>query len=80
MSLRKTLVIIAIVWLVFITFLHATINLHIFRSKDANATDQNKYRLGVLPDTYYRTCPVTDFINKGFASRNPQFSLVRILR
>jgi NitT/TauT family transport system substrate-binding protein len=79
MSLRKTLIIIAVGWLAFITSLHATINLHIFRSNRANATDQNKFRIGFLPVTFHLTCPVTDFINKGFASRNPQFSLVPIL-
>jgi hypothetical protein len=33
-----------------------------------------------LPVTCHLTCPVTRFINNGFASRNPKFSLVRILR
>jgi hypothetical protein len=56
MSLRKTLISIAIGWLVFITLLHATINLHLFDSKRTTAADQNKFRIGFLP--------VTDFINK----------------
>jgi NitT/TauT family transport system substrate-binding protein len=80
MSLRKSLIIIAIGWLAFITLLHAAIDLHVFRSKHATATDEKKFRIGFLPVTCHLTCPVTDFINKGFASRNPQFSLVRVLR
>jgi hypothetical protein len=76
MSMRKILITIAIAWLAVITLAHAWLNLHLFNSKHATAADQKKFRIGFLPVT----CPVTDFINKGFASRNPQFSLVRILR
>ena len=64
MSLRKTLIGIAIGWLVFITVLHAAINLHLFDSKRATAADQNKFRIGFLPVTCHLICPVTDFINK----------------
>jgi NitT/TauT family transport system substrate-binding protein len=80
MSLRKTLILIAVGWLVLITLIHAWLNLHLFAARNATGADQNKFRIGFLPVTCHLTCPVTGFINKGFASRNPQFSLVRILR
>src|SRR6266403_99694 len=63
MSLRRTLITIAIVWLVFITLVHAWLNLHLFAAKAAR-TEQNKFRIGFLPVTCHLTCPVTDFINK----------------
>jgi len=69
---------IAIGWLAFITLLRGTINL--FGSKHAATADEEKFRIGFLRVTCHPTCRVTDFINKGVASRNPQFSLVRILR
>jgi NitT/TauT family transport system substrate-binding protein len=64
MSLRKTLIIIAIVWLVLISLIHATLNLHLFRSKSVGAGNISKFRIGFLPVTCHLTCPVTDFINK----------------
>jgi NitT/TauT family transport system substrate-binding protein len=64
MSLRKTFISIAIGWLVFITLLHAALNLHLFDSKRTTAADQNTFRIGFLPVTCHLTCPVTDFINK----------------
>jgi hypothetical protein len=79
MSLRKT-IIIAVAWLAFITLLHATINLHIF-SIESREYDRSKQ----IPDRISAGHPSAHlsgyrFINKSFASRNPQFSLVRILR
>lgn len=64
MSLRKTLIFIALAWLVLITLLHATLNLHLFGSKHAATADEKKFRIGFLPVTCHLTCPVTDFINK----------------
>ena len=64
MSLRKTLIIIAVGWLALITLLHATLNLHLFASKRSASADQNNFRIGFLPVTCHLTCPVTDFINK----------------
>src|ERR1700694_3127953 len=64
MSLRKTLIIIAIGWLALITLIHASINLHLFRSKPTTVAGQTKFRIGFLPVTCHLTCPVTDFINK----------------
>jgi NitT/TauT family transport system substrate-binding protein len=70
MSLRKTLIIIAIAWLAFVTLLHAIINLHVFRSEHATAADNKKFRIGFLPVTCHLTCPVTDFINKQIAGES----------
>src|SRR6266849_5522535 len=64
MSLRKILIIIAIAWLALITLIHASINLHLFRSKQSATAGPNKFRIGFLPVTCHLTCPVTDFINK----------------
>ncbi len=64
MSLRKILIIIAVGWLAFITLIHASINLHIFRPKQTTAVGQSKFRIGFLPVTCHLTCPVTGFINK----------------
>jgi NitT/TauT family transport system substrate-binding protein len=64
MSLRKTLIIIAVAWLASITLLHPIINLHVFRSKHAAFGGEKKLRIGFLPITCHLTCPVTDFINK----------------
>jgi NitT/TauT family transport system substrate-binding protein len=64
MSLRKTLIIIAIAWLALITLLHASLNLHVFQFKRATGAADKKVRIGFLPVTCHLTCPVTDFINK----------------
>jgi NitT/TauT family transport system substrate-binding protein len=80
MTLRKTVLLAAAGNLIAITLLHSVLNLHLFaRTNPANGTRQ-KFRIGFLPVTCHLTCPVTGFINNGFASRNPKFSLVRILR
>src|SRR6266702_5417913 len=70
MSLRKTLIIIAVAWLAFITLLHVAINLHLFGPKRTTASDQKKFRIGFLPVTCHLTCPVTDFINKQIAGES----------
>jgi NitT/TauT family transport system substrate-binding protein len=64
MSLRKTLIIIVVAWLLTITLVHAWLNLHLFDGKHASTTDQRNFRIGFLPVTCHLTCPVTDFINK----------------
>jgi len=64
MSFRKALITIAGVWLVVITLLHASLNLHLFRSKPVTTAGQTRFRIGFLPVTCHLTCPVTDFINK----------------
>jgi NitT/TauT family transport system substrate-binding protein len=70
MSLRKTLIWVAIVWLVLITFVHAWLNLHLFAAGNASGPDHNKFRIGFLPVTCHLTCPVTDFINKQIAGES----------
>jgi NitT/TauT family transport system substrate-binding protein len=70
MSLRKTLIWVAIVWLVLITLIHAWLNLHVFAARNVTGTDQNKFRIGFLPVTCHLTCPVTDFINKQIAGES----------
>lgn len=65
MSFRKTLITIAIVWLIAITLLHGTLNLELFsRETRSNAGASNKFGVGFIPVTCHLTCPVTDFINK----------------
>jgi len=64
MSLRKTLFLFAVVWLVGITLLHAALNLRVFERAKTGSTDRAKFRVGFLPVTCHLTCPVTHFINK----------------
>ncbi len=68
MSLRKTLLTFAFVWLLGISLLHCGLNLHLFdrvaRSSKDSASRSEKFRVGFLPVTCHLTCPVTDFINK----------------
>lgn len=70
MSLRKTLILIAVGWLALITLIHAWLNLHLFDPKRATARDEKKFRIGFLPVTCHLTCPVTDFINKQITGDN----------
>src|SRR6266536_4470493 len=70
MSLRKTWIWVAIVWLVLITFIHAWLNLHLFAAVNVSGTDRNKFRIGFLPVTCHLTCPVTNFINKQIAGES----------
>ena len=53
---------VVVLWLVLITFLHATLNLHFFEPKGSRANAP--FRVGFIPVTCHLTCPVTDFINK----------------
>jgi len=63
-----------LIWLIAISFLHATLNLGLFgphKSREAAA-----FRVGFIPVTCHLTCPVTDFINKQL-SGNSGFEPVR---
>jgi NitT/TauT family transport system substrate-binding protein len=62
MTLRRTLVLFAVVWVVGITLLHCALNLKTFDRKPRMAADS--IRIGFLPVTCHLTCPVTDFINR----------------
>jgi NitT/TauT family transport system substrate-binding protein len=63
MTLRRTLVLFALVWAVVITLLHCGLNLKAFDRKAVEKSTQS-YRIGFLPVTCHLTCPVTDFINR----------------
>jgi NitT/TauT family transport system substrate-binding protein len=65
MSLRKTLILFALVWLTGISLLHGTLNLRLWdRPRRQGAAASQKFRVGFLPVTCHLTCPVTNFINK----------------
>ena len=49
-------------WLVLISFLHATLNLGAFAPH--RPASSAPFRVGFIPVTCHLTCPVTDFINK----------------
>lgn len=65
MSLKRSVLLAAILWVALITFLHLRLNLdyHFFGAKHA-AQAEEKFRVGFIPVTCHLTCPVTDFINK----------------
>ena len=63
MSLRKTVTLFTVAWLVVITLLHSALNLHAF-NRPAVASRHATYHLGFLPVTCHLTCPVADFINR----------------
>jgi NitT/TauT family transport system substrate-binding protein len=65
MSLKRTVLAWAVVWITCITGLHLWLNVGVrpFASKPA-AQEAGKFRVGFLPVTCHLTCPVTDFINK----------------
>lgn len=58
MTLRKSLISFAIVWVVAISGAHVVLNLPKLFEKNP------KMRIGFLPVTCHLTCPVTDFINR----------------
>src|SRR5690242_9199374 len=62
MTLRRTLLLFAILWVAAITVLHCALNLKMFDRKPKQAADS--IRIGFLPVTCHLTCPVTDFINR----------------
>lgn len=66
MTLKRTVVSWAIVWVAGVTGLHLWLNLGVrpFTKKPVDH-GPGKYRVGFLPVTCHLTCPVTDFINKG---------------
>src|SRR5712672_3164659 len=65
MSLKRTVLFAAILWVALISVLHATLNLNIqlFGAKKSVQSEE-KFRVGFIPVTCHLTCPVTDFINK----------------
>ncbi len=63
MSLRKTVTLFTVAWLIVITLLHSALNLHAF-NRPAVASGHLTYHLGFLPVTCHLTCPVADYINR----------------
>ena len=63
MSLRTTVTLAAVVWVVVVSLLHGWLNLRINPFAPAKAAAHQKFRVGFLPVTCHLTCPVTDFIN-----------------
>jgi len=70
MTLRKTLLAFAAVWLLAITLLHGRLNLDWFERAKTSGGTEPKFGVGFLPVTCHLTCPVTDFINKGTEGRS----------
>lgn len=64
MSLRKTLLLFVVVWIIGVTLLHGALNLHLFARATRSANAHAVYKIGFLPVTCHLTCPVTDFINR----------------
>jgi NitT/TauT family transport system substrate-binding protein len=64
MSLKRTVFLSLVIWIVLITALHSTLNLQFNPFAQKRADTQKKFRIGFLPVTCHLTCPVTDFINK----------------
>ncbi len=62
MSSGKVVGLVVVLWLVAISFLHATLNLGLFAPHHTAAAAP--FRVGFIPVTCHLTCPVTDFINK----------------
>jgi NitT/TauT family transport system substrate-binding protein len=62
MSLKKTVILFAVCWLIAISFLHASLNLHAFQGSWLGG--RKSFKVGFIPVTCHLTCPVTDFINK----------------
>ncbi|MES2476095.1 MAG: ABC transporter substrate-binding protein [Verrucomicrobiota bacterium] len=63
MTLRKTLILVSLVWVVAISGFHLALNLpkiSTWFQKDS----EKKMRIGFLPVTCHLTCPVTDFVNR----------------
>jgi NitT/TauT family transport system substrate-binding protein len=74
MSFGKTVGLAVGIWLIVISFLHATLNLGAFDPK--KVTVKEPFRVGFIPVTCHLTCPVTDFINKQI-SGSSEFEPVR---
>jgi NitT/TauT family transport system substrate-binding protein len=65
MSLRRTVILGSISWLVVISLLHGWLNLGLFdRASRRDLSKPAPFRVGFLPVTCHLTCPVTHFINE----------------
>ena len=70
MSLQRTVLLSAILWLALITALHGALNLRLRWLSGGGAREEAKFRVGFLPVTCHLTCPVTDFINRQVNDEN----------
>lgn len=68
MSSGKKVSAAVLLWLIIISFLHATLNLGLFDSH--RAPQAATFRVGFIPVTCHLTCPVTDFINKQLSGKS----------
>ena len=59
-GLVRTVSVLVVAWVILISFLHATLNLHWLPT----LTQHKSFKIGFLPVTCHLTCPVTDFINR----------------
>lgn len=62
MTSGKGVALTVVLWLIVISFLHATLNLGVFAPHKSTA--EAPFRVGFIPVTCHLTCPVTDFINR----------------
>ncbi len=71
MSLKRTVLSAAVIWVLLVTALHVSLNLKPgwLRGKTASAGGA-KFRVGFIPVTCHLTCPVTDFINQNLVGEN----------
>ena len=70
MSLQRTVLLSAILWLALITALHGALNLRLRWLSGGGAREEAKFRVGFLPVTCHLPCPVTDFINRQVNDEN----------
>jgi NitT/TauT family transport system substrate-binding protein len=65
MSLRRTVILGSLGWLVAISLLHGGLNLDLFdRARGRDRQGDLPFRVGFIPVTCHLTCPVTHFINE----------------
>ena len=65
MTLKRTVLSVAVIWILLVTTLHLSLNLKPrWFDPAAKAGNREKFRVGFIPVTCHLTCPVTDFINQ----------------
>src|SRR5512147_2772708 len=74
MSLKRTVLVATIAWIVAITAAHVALNLGGALSpgpaSSSAAERARRFRVGFIPVTCHLTCPVTDFINRSMTGDN----------
>ncbi len=69
MTLGRTVLIFAVVWVSAISLLHRQLNATP-DSKGSSTSGEAKLQVGFIPVTCHLTCPVTDFINKSMTGKS----------